>query len=445
MKAVFAFVALILSGIFLVGCPSLEVRTRTRIYPDEKALREISICEIDDPDSPPSYLTAAASDAPAPEGGGGGLLSRLVLPDRKHYLSFEKKDKTFHALGLFDDPNKIEPDYQQPSEHIEKSSKNVFTFGVEDYVLFKKFAYSEKYTDIVDRDGYYKAVERGLDLLAELYFQVMEKQYGKDYDLSDLRKAVETEGKPLARKIARLNYELRTQDPSLPLDEFLRILENKVLPLVSAWGLELNLEEDNEERITHFLASKHVELLKPKRPEVPRLSAEQVTNFFEKEFEKMGKEAITEKYSSDEVFDREIEKIAAQVLGIGFSSPTVKFSLEAEMPGIVVQSNGGFSGSRAILEFSDDDLYLVGRTFTVVSALYDGEALGALTSKTLVAREKITIARTFLALDTDVLQKLIEAQKEAVSAGSLEPIRELAKKLPTPAAKQVESILKILE
>ena len=448
MKALFACTLLVLSAILLGGCPYIEVQTGTKIYPDGTALREVSICEIDDPDSPPTWLTTPARSDAAAEGDGGGLLDRLILPDPSHYFFYERKEKSFRAMGLFDDPGKIVSDYRQPSEYIEKSSTNVFTFSADDYILFKKFAYSEKYTDIVDRDSYYKAVDKGLDILAELYVRVMEKKYGKDYDLSALKRVVETEGKSLARKVARLNYEVRAQNSSLPTDELERMIQDKLLPLLSACGLELKFGEDDEKRMRDFVASKHVELLKPKRPEVPRLSLQQARGFVEdeeNEFEKMFEKAIVDKYGSDEAVEKEMGKIIAQVFGVSFSYPDTEFSLEVEMPGIIVSSNGVFSGSKAILEFRDDDLYPLGRTFTVVSVLYDSEALGALSRKTLVTREKIDIARAFLAFEPDVRQKVLKALKEAVSIRSAQPLKELRKDLPTPAVKQLESILRVLE
>jgi len=364
--------------------------------------------------------------------------SDLKLPDKKDWELYRHEDHVFEARGTFKSVAAIPLDFRKGhhvTEGEEKSfiekSKSVKKYKVFRCALFSVHEYTETITDCTSPDEFQKAVEKVIALRPLLY-AIVEKTYGNEFDLSDLKTYVDREIVPRVRRLAVVYWDAGKHKGPEREERF----KQAGLKLLRELGVALPEDVDDrgaEDASKKWLYEKLSELIKRRngKPLTSKEVKKQIEGADDNEHKRLtaiAKEIITKRYGSEDAFAAHLEGIGDKLFGAYFEvlSHGFQFDVTTVMPGQVVEANGFIDKNEVSWSFDRGAIFpgyaMRARSvaFTKANDLGGGRAI--VTS----AKRAVVLAEFLERSGSDDRSRILKALEEAGKERSPEPLRRLA-------------------
>src|SRR5262245_5388825 len=183
------------------SCQPTEVRVRTELSPDGSCTREVVFRF---PEAEEDGKKTGRPEVPA----------GLLLPDREAWRLWSFEKTTLVARGFFARASEIPADFRFRGRREGRVVDRTVTHRREDFVLFERHRWSERFREPVDRDAMEDSLAESIGVAISLAKQILRDALEPDFDLAEVERWLDEEGTRTLRSLVVLWWEgLRDPDP----------------------------------------------------------------------------------------------------------------------------------------------------------------------------------------------------------------------------------------
>jgi hypothetical protein len=422
----------------LLACDPTEIRVRTEFAPDGSSTRELL------------YVFPEKKED-GKETGEAQVPERLVVPARERWPHFEFEGTRLVARGFFPRPADIPSAYGWRGRREGRVLDSSVSFRADDFVLFERYRYAERFRPPVDRDEMEKSISEAVEVAAALLVEALREILGAHFDLAQAEAWIRDEGVRTMRALVQIWWEEMREEGG-------ERLSRRIAARLARAGLEVSAEDlDGDaapEKDCKALARRLAPLLRPPQAQpassrrAAPIPASAVENLLDEDRLQEALEAAAEKKfgskeASDKWFGDRFNDLAGEFGGP--DSKDLRFDVTVVMPGEALRTNGVLLAPNEILwRFLSGDLFPGGTLLEAESLSIRHDRLGLLSKwKGSLDRRDVLDLLDILATEAgppkgDLVQALRAGfVRGGTPATLLEPLREKNE----DAAKALEAVL----
>jgi len=357
----------------LGSCEPTEIRVRTEFATDGSSTREIA-CVF--PERQENGKGTGEAEVP----------DRLVLPAKEKWPQWRFEGTRLVARGFFPRAADVPGAYGWRGRREGRVLDSSVSFRRDDFVLFERYRYEERFRSPIDRDEMERSVSEAVDTAVALLVDALREILGDSFDLAKAEAWVRDEGARTLRALVTIWWEEMREEKG-------ERLPKRIASRLARAGLEVAPEDlqgkDGWEKVLEGFARRIEPLLEPpkavpaaaRRP-VP-LPPGAVLHLLRKErFEEVLRSVAEKRFGSKEAAEKWFADRFDDLVGEfgGPNSNALRFDVTVGVPGEALRTNGVLLSPTEILwRFSSGDLFPDGIALEAESLALRHDRLGLLT------------------------------------------------------------------
>lgn len=278
-------------------------------------------------------------------------------PKRKDGKPANPKDDGVSARGKFASVKEIPEHYRKEASPGPPAATLQRKVEREDFVFVTEHRWEETLTDCVKLEEIPAARRALIDFVIPLFVETLRQELEPDCDVSALEPWLRDEGATWLDELISLYIDLSLRaGPSWVQDKSAKTQAEQRFQAINA---RHGLKSFDNEAIDRFVLDKAKQLIKQKdgTSMTEKLAAELASAISNSDspqtpnrFERRSKKLITDKYSSEEIFQKQLHARLVPLIGLHspFQFAPQEFDYRLIVPGFIVESNGELTSANRV-------------------------------------------------------------------------------------------------